>query len=140
MKKPLLKSQQRRGATAVEFAIVFPIVITIFTMMLAFSQAVLLRDTAQHAAYEGARSALRLQATSGEVEAAMNDFLDAVRVRGALIEIDPPTITSSTENVSITVRIPFSDNAWVAGPLIPQDWRMGANVTLEKTPPNEESN
>ena len=37
MKKPLLKSQQRRGATAVEFAIVFPIVITIFTICLLYT-------------------------------------------------------------------------------------------------------
>ena len=43
----------RTGATAVELAICFPIILVFFIGMVGVTQAFTLRDTAQHAAYEG---------------------------------------------------------------------------------------
>lgn len=129
---PSKRKEQRKGASAVEFALVFPLVLMFFTGLIAFSQAILLRDTAQHAAYEGARKGMTIDATNEEVVAETIEFLRVMRIKNPSVQVTPAIITSTTENVSVTIRIPFRDNAWIAAGFVPENWTMGADVTLTK--------
>lgn len=67
-------ARRQHGATALEFALVFPVFFMLFYGILSFGFIGLARMSLQHAAEEGARSALAWQADDGtqnaEVESA----------------------------------------------------------------------
>ena len=61
------RARGRRGATLVEFAFVAPVFFLILLASIEFSRLNMMRHTAAHAAYEGARTALVPGATADEV-------------------------------------------------------------------------
>jgi Flp pilus assembly protein TadG len=128
------KRNQRRGASTVEFALVFPIIMTFFGAMVVFAQANLLRDTAQHAAYEGARAAIVPGATAKNAMQATKQMMAIVDTRQAEIRITPSVITDDVESVRVDVNIPMGPNLWwmAATPFIPEDWTMTASVELNR--------
>ena len=59
----------------------FPIILTFFIGMIGMTQALLLNDTAQHAAYEGARQGLVLTSDSKSVKSAVTDFTKSMGLK-----------------------------------------------------------
>ena len=117
---------------SVEFALVFPVILGFFFGTVVLIQAYTLRDTAQHAAYEGARKAMVFDATSGDCVDAVEEFLQIMRLEAGDITVTPSTITTATEEVTVRVDIPFANNAFMAGGLIPDDWQTSGQVTLQR--------
>lgn len=122
----------RNGTSSVEFALVFPVILTFFIGMIGLTQVFLLNDTAQHAAYEGARSGLVITNSKDDVEDAVASFARSMGVRNTLVNVTPDTLDSSTREVSVTVSIPMRDNAWISAPFLPKDWAVNANITLAR--------
>ncbi len=56
-----MADKNQRGATAIEFALVFPVFFLVFYGMLTYGLIIMMRLNLQHAAEEGARAALRYQ-------------------------------------------------------------------------------
>lgn len=56
-----MADKRQRGATAIEFALVFPVFFLVFYGMLTYGLIFMMRLNLQHAAEEGARAALRHQ-------------------------------------------------------------------------------
>ena len=56
-----MADKNQRGATAIEFALVFPVFFLVFYGMLTYGLIFMMRLNLQHAAEEGARAALRYQ-------------------------------------------------------------------------------
>lgn len=126
----------RRGVTAVEFAFVFPIIMTIFIGTIAVTQAFFIRDMAQLAAYEGARQGTLLNATNDDVEDRVQAVLQTMRLQDCEITISPASLSNSTKEVEVSVVVSMSSNSWVTGPFLPSDWRIGSSVSLRKTDEN----
>lgn len=126
--------RNRRGAAAVEFALVFPLIMSFFGAMVMFAQANLLRDTAQHAAYEGARAAMVPGASSEDAKAAAESLLAVIDTRAADIKITPPVITDDVPTVRVDVVIPMGPNLWWMGatPFTPEKWELGSSITLNR--------
>ncbi len=82
----------RRGATAVEFAIVAPIFFLLLLSSFEFSRLNVIRHTADNAAYEAARNAMVPGATAAEAIATANSILRVVGTRGARVTINPTTL------------------------------------------------
>jgi Flp pilus assembly protein TadG len=105
------------GATAVELAIVLPVMLAVVFGIVLTSIAVFLYTTAAHAAREGARYAIVRGATPGNL---LDDATDAdVRaVVQRLVKLGPPpevtTVWRPDKNpgsvVEVTARIPFTLN------------------------------
>ena len=129
-----LGSRNRRGVSTVEFVLVFPILMTFFGAMIVFAQANLLRDTAQYAAYEGARSAIVPGATAEHVLETTTNTLAIVDMRDAEITVRPATITDDVAEVQVSVSVPMGPNLWwiAATPFIPEDWRLQAGITMKR--------
>lgn len=116
---------QRRGATAVEFAIVAPVFFILLLTSIEFSRLNVIRHSADEAAYEGARTAMVPGATAAEAIAAANEILDIIGAKDANVEIDPPVIDEDTNEVTVTISIPLNSNGWI----LP---RFTRNRTLER--------
>lgn len=106
-------SKHRRGATAVEFAIVAPVFFLVLMSMFEFSRLNVLRNTADNAAYEAARAAMVPGATAADATAEANRLLNVVGARGANVTISPNRITRNTEAVTVSIDIPLDRNGWV---------------------------
>ncbi len=126
----------RRGATAVEFALIFPIILTFFVAAMAFTQAFMLRDTAQHAAYKGVRRGIVWNATTADVKAEVQNFLSQLGIREAVVTTEPSVIDNNVPTIRVNVSIPMNRNAWVASPFMPADFAPFSSVALNR--PNDQ--
>ncbi|WP_203329086.1 TadE family protein [Candidatus Laterigemmans baculatus] len=94
--------------TAVEFAVVAPVILLLFLSAIEVTRLNFLRHTAANAAYEAARHAIIPGSTASDADAAALQLLAAVQAdRG--VEID---VEQTLERVSVTVTIPVNLNSW----------------------------
>lgn len=127
------RSRRRQSGTAtVEFALVFPLVLMFFLGLTIFTQSFLLRDSAEHAAYEGARQGTNLQATSEDIISSVETFLSVMRINVSDVTVSPTEITTATEEIEVTVDIPFADNSWIGAAFIPEDWMISSTIKLRR--------
>lgn len=106
---------RKRGAALVEFAVVTPVLLAILFGIMEFGQLFRIRQTAQHAAREGARMAV-LQSTAKPYSASgspvyqrISDIMTAggVTFTGGMLSITEDTPGDPTINITITV--PYAD-------------------------------
>jgi len=98
----------RRGATAVEFAIVCPIVLAIMFGMLEISRISTIIDSARTSVITGAREARVASATRETIRAEMEETLTLFGIRESTIEVTPATIDPTVSEISINIEVPFS--------------------------------
>ena len=94
--------------TAVEFAIVAPVILLLFLGAIEVTRLNFLRHTAANAAYEGARRAIIPGGTAADADAAAMRLLDVVQANQG-VEID---VVESLDRVAVTVVIPVHMNSW----------------------------
>ena len=126
------RRRHRRGAAVVEFAITTPIVFMFFGGIIILAQASLLRDTAQHAAYEGARAVIMPGVDVEMAEAASSAILATVGAQVANIDVQPANLTTSTPEVTVTVALPMGANLWLQAPWLPDSWLVEESITLRR--------
>jgi Flp pilus assembly protein TadG len=125
--KNAVKSQ-RRGATAVEFAIVAPIFFLLMMASFEFSRLNVIRHTADNAAYEAARHAMVPGATMKEAVTKANSILGTVGTRGAKVTISPTVLGPDVDTVNVRVEVPLSQNGWI----VPR-FTKGRTLTAQST-------
>jgi len=119
----------RRGATAVEFALVLPIFVLFLMASFEFGWLNVVRHTTDNAAYEAARCVMVPGATADEATKKAKSILKAIGVRGAKITVDPSNITASTEKVTVTIDVPMKQNALVV-PKFTSKTKLTSTATL----------
>lgn len=102
--------RKRHGATAVEFAIVSPILFFILFGCIELGLAHMMLHTTEAAAYEAARVAIIPGSTAQEATAAAERILGTAGVRKATINMSPSNLSQPTRNVTVTISTKFSDN------------------------------
>jgi Flp pilus assembly protein TadG len=98
-----------RGAAAVEFALVLPLLLLIFLGIVQFSQAFQVQAQLAAAAREGAR-VMALSTDSARAQEAVQGAADSLHLTAAQIDVDPGTCASeadATGTVTVTVRYPI---------------------------------
>ncbi len=108
-------THDRKGALTVEFAMCFPLLLLMFFAAFEFSRANMLRQTAENAAYEGARRAIVPGATADDAKNFAKKMLAIVGAKGANIDVDPKVIEEDTPEVTVTERKWFCSAALLAG-------------------------
>ena len=109
-----MKQRARRGATAVEFALVLPIVFFAFFGLWEYARLEMIRQATATACYDGAREGTLPGSTTAEMQAAAQRILDIYLISGATIE---PQITDRRASCEIT--IPVDENTWLAYFVLP---------------------
>ena len=106
-----MKRQFRRGVSAIEFAITAPVLFMLVFGGLELARANLIRNTCEFAALEGAREGIIPGATSERCAERAEEQLDLLGVKNAEVVIEPETILPTTNEITVTVKIPMTDNA-----------------------------
>jgi len=106
--RPGRSGRKRRGATAVEFALVCPIVFAIMFGMLEISRMSTIIDAARTSVIAGAREARVANASNATIEEEMENILDLFGVRDSTITVSPAAIGPDTAVISVDIEVPFN--------------------------------
>ena len=102
-----MKQTNRKGATAVEFALVLPISFAIVLGLMEWGRFEMVRQVTSTAAFNGSRLGSIPGATDVDVEARVNDILGVYFVTGATV-----TSTFSIEETTVLVQVPMDQNSF----------------------------
>ena len=122
----------RKGVTAVEFALTFPLLLALVFGSLEFSRANMIRNMCENAALEGARAGMIPGATAQDCMDASNELLDIIGIQNATVTINPTTVLPTTEEVEVTVTIPLADNSLPISKFV-----LGTTMSQTATLPRE---
>ena len=106
------RRRDRRAATAVEFALVAPILFMLFFAMVEMGRSVMVHQLLVNAAREGARSAAFNTASASEVITQVQDSLALSSVPGATVTVTPSPIVPGS-SVTVAVQVPYDDVSWL---------------------------
>ncbi len=124
------KRRGRRGAAAVEFAIVAPVFFILVIAAFEFGRINVIRHTADNAAYEAARRAMVPGATAAEATAEAQRILRIVGTRGAKVSVNPATLGPDVDKITVTVDVPMNQNGWIT-PRFTRTTTIRATSTLK---------
>jgi Flp pilus assembly protein TadG len=110
--------RKRRGAAAVEFAIVAPLFFMLILGMVEVGRLVMVQQIITNASREGARIAILDGTTHQNVLDKVNTYLASAKIKGATTTTDPsePSTAGYGQPVTVTVSIPASQISWVPRP------------------------
>jgi Flp pilus assembly protein TadG len=132
----------RRGATAVEFAVVAPILFAFILGFIAMGQMVTVQQILTHAAREGCRkAALSTTMSKADVQDVARDYLRRGAIRSAVVnavEVDvdpvPSSAVDSETEITVALQVDYADICWVPitffGYL--SDVTIGGTCTMER--------
>lgn len=118
-----------RGAAAVEFAVVSPVLFLLIFGMLDVGRAVMVQNLMTNAARDGARTAILSDATASDVAAQVEKYLAESSVPGVTVTVSPNPLSSAAigDPVTVTAQVPFDNVSW-----LPSSWFF-KGVTLDAT-------
>ena len=119
----------RRGAAAVEFALVAPLLFMLFLGFVDVGRAIMVKNLLTSAARDGARTATLDGATVAGVQSQVSSFLLGATIPGVTVNVspDPLDLAQIGDPVSVNVTVPFSSVSW-----LPSSFYFGG-ITLEST-------
>ena len=111
------KPASRLGASAVEFALIAPLMILFTFGLVELGRLMLVKQTATHATREGARIAVRPLADSNDVIDRVNEELALLAIENATIETVPATLEDAEpgSQVTVRVRVDIASVSWIPG-------------------------
>jgi Flp pilus assembly protein TadG len=111
--------RKRRGAAAVEFAIIAPLFFMMIIGMIEFGRIIMVEQVITNASREGARIGVLDPPPGGTsaplVTSTVNNYLTAAKISGATITMVPsePSTAPYGGTVQVTVSVPYSSIGWV---------------------------
>ncbi len=103
------RQKRQRGAVAVEFAIVLPLLLTAMFAFFEISRASMIQHATQASAYEGARAGIIPGATDQEIRDKVSFVLSSVGVTNFTVNVEQNVTVDSTLKVRVTVNVPFTE-------------------------------
>jgi Flp pilus assembly protein TadG len=107
----------RRGSSAVEFAMIAPLMILFTFGLVEVGRLMLVKQTMTHATREGARVAVRPNADITEVTQRIRDELLTLAIEDPVIETEPASLELAEPGAAVTVRVRvgISSVSWIPG-------------------------
>ena len=111
--------KDRRGAAAVEFAVVAPVFFVMVLGMVEFGRIVMVQQVLTTASREGARVAVLDGATAQDVTTQVRNYLTAAHLPAVdpTISPNPPGNANYGDPVTVTVAIAFNQVSWLPTPM-----------------------
>jgi len=126
--------KQRRGAAAVEFAVVAPVFLLLVFGMIEYGRMVMVQQIITNASREGARVGVLDGSTKQSVLDVVNQYLNSGSIAGAIITVDPddPSTAEFGDPVTVTVDIPFSQVSWLPSPMYLGETTLSATTVMRR--------
>ena len=126
--------KKRRGAAAVEFAVVAPVFLLLVFGMIEYGRMVMVQQVLTNASREGARVAVLDGSTSQEVQDTVNQYLNSGSISGAVITVDPanPADAGFGDPVTVSVDIGFSQVSWLPSPMYLGGQTLSATTVMRR--------
>ncbi len=126
------RRERRRGAAAVEFALVaIPFLLLVFTMV-EFGRYVMIYQILTDAAREGARQAVVESATPTEVETAVQNLLNQCTLSEATVDVSPDDFEPLYigDSITVTVSVSYGDVSWISPIWVAGSPTLSASSTM----------
>ena len=126
--------RKRKGAAAVEFALVAPIFFLLVFGMVEVGRAVMVQQVLTNASSEGARRAVLDGATAAEVTTFVNTYLTNASVSGATVSFPQgnPEAAGYGAPVEVRVSVPFGQVSWVPAPKYLSGQTLAASTIMRR--------
>lgn len=124
---------QRNGVTAVEFAVVAPLIFLIVFSIFEISRLQLIDGQVTGAVLTGLRKATILDSTSIEVDSLIRSELSRCGVVEATIAIAPADFSDRDSEISIAVAVPLNRaNGFVGSRLVASNSNVKKSITFRR--------
>ncbi len=119
--------KNRRGAAAVEFAVVAPVFFLFVFGMIEFGRMVMVQQILTNASREGARLAVLDGTQTADVVDTVTSYLSNSSIGSAAVDVtpDPPDSAAFGDPVTVTVSVGFDQVSWLPAPM----FLSGQNLT-----------
>jgi Flp pilus assembly protein TadG len=126
--------KKRRGAAAVEFAVVAPIFLLLVFGMIEYGRMVMVQQVLTNASREGARCAVLDGSTHQQVVDTITAYLTSGSIQGANITVNPtnPEDAAFGDPVTVTVDIGFSEVSWLPSPMYLGGTTLSATTVMRR--------
>ncbi len=108
-----LRRAPRRGAAALEFAVVAPLLFMLILGLIEFGRLMMVQEVLTNGAREGARQAVLPHATQSDVTTTVQNYMTANMVSGYTLTNTDPATASGGSNVTVTVSVPYANVSWL---------------------------
>jgi Flp pilus assembly protein TadG len=128
MRSPAPNNRLRRGATAVEFALVAPLFFVLVLGIIEFGRAFMVIELLNEAARQGCRQAIIEGTSSAQIKQTATNFLTSVGINGEVAGVsvnDAPVDTVEAQNMpaytemTVMVTVPVNSVTWVPNGIFP---------------------
>lgn len=127
---------RRRGAAAVEFAIVAPVFFLFVFGIIEYGRMVMVQQVITNASREGARRAVLDGATAAAVSTSVEDYLDSAAINGdsatVLFPQGDPENAGFGAPVEVRIEVPFNDVSWMPTPFFLKGKTLGASTVMRR--------
>lgn len=128
--------KQRRGAAAVEFAVVAPVFFLLVFGMIEYGRMVMVQQIIVNSAREGCRAAVLDGSTTAGVKStvitAMSSGNITITTSNVTVSPDPPSGAEFGDPVTVTVTVPFNQVSWLPSPMYLGGKSMTASTTMRR--------
>ncbi len=126
--------KDRRGAAAVEFAVVAPVFFLLVFGMIEYGRMVMVQQVITNASREGARIAVLDGSTTADVTGAIEGFLHSASINGADIAVapNPPSSAVYGAPVTVAVSISFNQVSWLPSPMFLGGRTLSATTVMRR--------
>ena len=120
-------SRARAGSTAVEFAVVAPLLFAVVLGLVEFGRAIMVQQTLVSASRESCRVAVLAGTTKQDVINRATSSLSAAGISNFTITMnpDPPSGAAEGTPVTVTLQVSFNNVTWLPVPI----YLNGKNLT-----------
>ncbi len=128
------RRSQRKGATAVEFAFVAPVLFLLIFGLIEMGRTCMTLHSLQEAAREGCRRAILANTMTAEVELRVQEVLASTGITtyNVTVDPDPPSTAAQWEAVTVTVDALYNDVNWLPVPMYLGGMRLSGSSTLPR--------
>ncbi len=126
--------KKRRGAAAVEFAVVAPVFLLLVFGMIEYGRMVMVQQVITNASREGARCGVLDGSNHQDVVDIVTQYLNSGGIQGANITVTPtnPEDAEFGDPVTVTVDIPFSQVSWLPSPMYLGGKTLSATTVMRR--------
>ncbi|MBX3420811.1 MAG: pilus assembly protein [Pirellulaceae bacterium] len=128
------KTQRRRGAATVEFAVIAPLMMVLTMGMIEVGRMVMVKQIMVNASREGARLGALPGVSNSEVVARVQQELAGSNVSGVQVNVNPIglAVAAAGTPVTVSLSVPSSSVSWLATPMLQFSSNLQASTTMRR--------